>query len=252
MNSNIFYKFRTLIVVCVFFLFPERSFAQSTKSAQVECGSDRRCRLARLKRLQETRRRHAYNQERYARNQGTQMAESEYLKKNPRRRDPFSFGARFSRVGFFGFGVGYQFADAFRAQFSYQRVSILNFSGSRTIELNANQFGLAGEYFLSTGGFAPFLSGGFFLMEGEAGTDFYSSVGGLGESTAALHFAELGGGFDIQVNGYRFRLMGAFKPLIYHQGTINGAHDESTKESLKQTFESDMQIDIILQLGYAF
>lgn len=247
MNCKRLYQIGTLLLALSF--LPTMGFSQTRKSASDECGADRRCRIQRIKEINKTRRRNQLQNERRSRRLGAELAETERLKGIPRSRQPFTADLRASLVGILGVGFGYQFADNFRTQFSWQLVDVQNFFDN-SIELYGSQFGLSLEYFLTTGALAPFLSGGFHIYDGPAGTN-YSSFSSS-EREAVLHFAELGAGFDLQLDGYRVRVMGAYKPLIYHQASSGGVHDESSKESLKRTFEEDMQIDVVFQLGYAF
>ncbi len=249
MISGLFYRIGISFIVLV--CSTSVASAQERKGASEECGADRRCRIQRIKDINQTRRRNAFFNDRNARRSGRAQAEKERLKKTPRTNRPFTAEMRSSRVGFFGLAMGYQFADNFRGQLSWHLVDIVNYS-SATIALYGSQFGLSLEYFLTTGAFAPFLSSGFYIYDGPAGTNYSSSSGSTGQQ-GSLHFAELGAGFDVQLDGgYRFRLMGAYKPLLYHQGIVGDTHDESVKNALKETFDVDMQIDVVVQLGYAF
>lgn len=241
-------------------ILPLPAFSQTAK---IECGADRRCRIARLKRIQKERRRINYRKESRATEQGKRFAERAYLAANPRLAKRMTADIRMSRVGFLGLALGYTFSEQIRGQLAWQYVDINDWNG---VDIEANQLGISGEYLITTGKFASFVSGGLSLMEGSLGTqynynDYNDEMQNNGmtflsyENTlnGALHFLELGAGLDLQFgNGLHGRIMGAYKYLLYHQATINGSHDEKTREELKNTFEDYMKIDIIFQLGYAF
>ena len=154
-------------------------FDADDQSANDACGTDRRCRINRLKRANAAWRHiDQLNTEKRLK-EDLARAQKEKLKEQPRLFKPMVFGLQESRLGPVpGVYFGWTLAGQIRATVDYQ------FSELDTYTNNGNQFAeihwltVAAEYFMFTGAVTPYVRAGFKLGNGTF--DSYSSDAGGG------------------------------------------------------------------------
>lgn len=230
------------------------------EGADDECGTDRRCRIDRLKRKNDARR-HADNieEERQVRRM-IEEAEDERLENFPRLDKPLSGDLRVSRLGALGVHLGYIFAGHIQPEFEFAYSSLSVFAPAEGSSSGLDGFHdgwwfkLGAAYFLLESWFSPYIAGGFVLGTGR----YYSYDFGFFDSSGAdlgtrYHAGEIGGGIDMQFKfGLHTRLGIAYRPLIYNQARIGpGQYDPSTRQGLASWFNDAVAIDVVWLLGWA-
>ncbi len=230
------------------------------EGAADECGSDRRCRIDRLKRKNNARR-HAelIEEERQVRRM-IEEAEEERLSNFPRLDKPLSGGLRVSRLGALGVHLGYVIAGHIQPEFefAYSDLSVLVTAEGNAAALDGFHEGWwfkgGASYFLLESWFSPYLAAGFVFGTGR----YYSYDFGFFDSAGSdlgtrFHAGEIGGGIDMQFEfGLHTRLGLAYRPLIYNQARIGpGQYDPSTRQGLANWFQEAAAIDVIWLIGWA-
>ena len=226
------------------------------RNAEDTCGNDRRCRIDRLKRRNNARRKAEVLSEERQVQQMVDAQQAERERDNPRVAAPATLDWRISRLGALGFAGGWTFAGQLRAEgeFVFNESDIYfstsNFFGGIDGFQETTFVSARAVYFILDSWFSPYVSAG--VKVGWGDFNAYDGFGSQLEST--YHAVEAGLGFDVQFEfGMHSRLGVDFRPLIYSQASSEpGVYNEIAKDGLEDWWADDALIDVVWMIGWAF
>jgi len=234
------------------------------KTAEEECGEDRRCRIDRMERNNIARRRQEYleAEERVRRYEESLKEKAE--KGQERLFKPWTVDFYVSRNAMVGFSGGYAFTPNFKLEglFTYQSAFISQqttiagqpvfFDGNLTMVYVAPMV----TYMVVKRGLTPYVTAG--LMLGRGTFDSFGFIDGTGGSSAGsgsarVHLAHASLGLDYQFKfGLRARLGGVVRQPILTTVTNNGAYSEPSSEAARDAIAQNERIGFELSFGWAF
>ena len=246
-------------------LSPARPGAWENSTAVSDCGADRRCRIDRLKRRNQARRYQSMLLEEDQARRTQERLATKKAEENIRLNKPLTAEFYVTRMGP-GVAVGYTLASRFhldasitrRDSYIYDSVTV---DGSQVyIEGSYNSVNIAAQatYYLRTGMFAPYFSGGVFYGRGGLSPYYYDDFGfgdsSGSDSTVILHVVQGSLGLDAQSRlGARARLGFMLRQPIYTQARYSpGNYDTSTKSLVEGWFKENQRFGVEFSLGWAF
>ncbi|MCG8416685.1 MAG: hypothetical protein MJE77_01925 [Proteobacteria bacterium] len=229
------------------------------------CGRDRRCRIDRLKRRNQARRRLAILAEEKALERQLAATERQRMEATPRRRSPIGIDILVSQWAGLGYAGGYTFFGRLRAEIARLSADDFIFGHDEATDrfINGQQYVdyWSGTilYFFGNTWFSPYLSTGFTYGSGQ----FYEFFDGTDtipiDAEVQYHAVQIGGGIDVQRffrylrSGFHARIGIVYRHLLYNQARLEpGVYDQAIEQSLRSWFSGDPNLDLILLFGWSF
>lgn len=232
--------------------------------ADAACGTDRRCRIERLKTRNKHRRHLQIAQEERAVYAETNRLLAQQKSDIPRIDKPWIVGFQVHPTGF-GAIAGHTFAAHFRAEltlvyrnqyvyFTPDDPQIPTVEGRHTATFGAGHF----TYLPSSSWFSPFISAGFAMGSGEFGNFGRRGLGGTSGSSSSpkltYHMVTAAIGAEAQFEaGFLLRLAYRHGRLVHNQASYGaGVYDVGARNGLREFMNSEGAMGFDFSIGWAF
>lgn len=256
---------RAMVLMCALAWvgLPGAALAQEDTSASDECGSDRRCRIARMKRRNEQRRWREMRRADQSAQQFQERKEARERAKVLRRVRPIhaSFLATLLGPGAAG---GYMINDNWRVegrfggQFPTNVDVEVNIGGTTNYiggEIEGVYFGAGGTYMFRKDWWSPYASAEVLYGTGQFDPYIYDDFGfgGSGRTDVEFHIVGASVGFDLQSEfGLRARLGATVRQPIFAIARSGQMKDTTSTNAVMAWFEQSQRFGFEFGVGWSF